>query len=206
MKKLLIAVAMTGALTAPAAAADILRQNPPLLADPVAARIFDWSGFYLGGNLGYGWSQLGGIKPQGIVGGPHIGYNYQFLGGFMVGAEADLSLSGIDRTLGALRAKVDNFGSVRARIGYAVDRMLFYATGGWAWGRGTIAVGGVADRHTHNGWVLGLGAEAAITQNITARVEYLRLNLGAETYATIVGPIRSDLDTSILRLGLSYKF
>jgi outer membrane immunogenic protein len=84
--------------------------------------------------------------------------------------------------------------------------MLFYATGGWAWGRGTILIGGVSSHQTHSGWVLGLGAEYGITQNVTARVEYLRLNLGAETYATIVGPIRTDLDAGILRLGLNYKF
>lgn len=205
MKKLLLAAAATVALAAPVGAADVLRQ-PPLTSDPVAARIFDWSGFYLGGNVGYGWTNLGGIDPRGVVGGVQVGYNYQFQGGFTLGAEADAMLSGIDRTVGAFRAKADGFSSIRARVGYAVDRMLFYATGGWAWGRGTISVGGVSDRQTHSGWVLGLGAEFGITQNVTARVEYLRLNLGAETYATIVGPIRTDLDTGILRLGLNYKF
>jgi outer membrane immunogenic protein len=54
--------------------------------------------------------------------------------------------------------------------------------------------------------VFGLGAEAGITPNLTARVEYLRLNLGSETYATVVGPVRTDFDTNILRMGMNYKF
>jgi hypothetical protein len=53
---------------------------------------------------------------------------------------------------------------------------------------------------------VGLGtASARHAEHHRAR-EYLRLNLGAETYATIVGPVRTEIDTNILRVGMSYKF
>jgi outer membrane immunogenic protein len=127
-------------------------------------------------------------------------------GGFLLGAEADLSAANVTGSAGPFSGSLDYFGSIRGRIGYAVDRMLFYGTVGWAWGRGTVANGGLSDRHGHFGWTWGVGVEGAITQNLIARVEYLRLNLAAETYATIVGPVRTDLDTNILRVGMSYKF
>ena len=206
MKKLLIAAAVA-VLATNAMAADFPRRAPgPIYADPVANRVFDWSGFYLGGNLGYGWGNIAGISTGGIVGGIHGGYNYMWAGGFLLGAEADLSLTNVTGSAGPMSASLDYFGTLRGRIGFAVDRMLFYGTVGWAWGHGTIANGGLSDRQAHGGWTLGIGVEGAITQNLVARVEYLRLNLGAETYATIVGPVRTELDTNILRVGMSYKF
>ena len=206
MKKLLIAAAVAGLATS-AMAADFPQRAPgPIYADPVAARIFDWSGFYLGGNLGYGWGNMAGINTGGFLGGVHGGYNYMWPGGFLIGAEADLSLSGVTGSAGPMNASLDYFNTIRGRIGFAVDRMLFYGTVGWGWGRGTLANGGLSDRRAHGGWTFGVGVEGNITQNLIPRVEYLRLNLGAETYATIVGPVRTEIDTNILRVGMSYKF
>jgi outer membrane immunogenic protein len=188
-------------------AADFPRRGPgPIYADPLAARIFDWSGFYLGGNVGYGWGNMAGINTGGFLGGVHGGYNYMWAGGLVIGAEADLSLTNITGSAGPMTASLDYFNTIRGRIGFAVDRMLFYGTVGWGWGRGTLANGGLTDRKAHGGWTYGIGVEGAITQNLVARVEYLRLNLGAETYATIVGPVRTEIDTGILRVGMSYKF
>ncbi len=91
MKKLLIAAAVA-VLATNAMAADFPRRAPgPIYADPVAARIFDWSGFYLGGNVGYGWGNMAGISTGGFLGGVHGGYNYMWPSGFLIGAEADLS-------------------------------------------------------------------------------------------------------------------
>jgi outer membrane immunogenic protein len=205
MKKLLFAATLS-VLATSASAADLPRRAPGKILDPVAVRLFDWSGFYVGGNIGYGWGDLGGLNPKGFVGGGQVGYNYMFPGGFLIGAEADLSLSGMKQTAGALQSKVDHFGTIRGRIGYAVDSMLFYGTAGWGWGRGTISVGGIADSKTHSGWTYGVGLEAGLLPHVTARIEYLRLNLGAETYATVVGPIRSDVDTNLVRVGMNYKF
>jgi opacity protein-like surface antigen len=45
-----------------------------------------------------------------------------------------------------------------------------------------------------------------IAPNITARLEYLYADLGKETYASVGGPVRVNYDTSIVRMGMNYKF
>jgi outer membrane immunogenic protein len=113
MKKILLgaAVAMLG--IAPALAADMApryTKAPP----PMVAAVYSWTGFYIGGNVGYGWfdrnSTLAdtgtpaffaatiaagalppvyGVNPRGAVGGGQIGYNWQ-AGMWVFGVEADI--------------------------------------------------------------------------------------------------------------------
>ena len=79
----------------------------PALAAPEAAPIFNWTGFYIGGHLGGGWSDdsakaaltgAGAFDPavignnaSGIVGGGQIGYNWQFTSNWLLGIEGDFS-------------------------------------------------------------------------------------------------------------------
>lgn len=206
MKRLVVAAAAAAFATA-ASAADVVRGPAPIYSDPVAARLFDWSGFYFGGNVGYGWGDALGINASGFLGGFQAGYNYMYSSGLLLGAEADVTLSAIDGTTpGGVTVRNQYMTTLRGRLGFAVDRMLFYGTAGWGLASGVVTIGGGTDRRLHNGLVFGLGAEAGITPNWTARVEYLRLNLSSETYATVVGPIRTDFDTNILRVGMNYKF
>jgi outer membrane immunogenic protein len=155
MKKILV-VAIAGAALcgAPALAADMAVKAPP---SPVVALPYSWTGFYIGGDIGYGWGRSTGVlndgtfntapvpysaDPSGIIGGGFAGYNYQ-INQFIVGIEADwqgagLSGSGIGTCCGGLSytmdTKVSNYGSVRGRLGFAMDRWMVFATGGWAWG------------------------------------------------------------------------
>jgi outer membrane immunogenic protein len=207
MRRGLILGAATAAALAGAHAADYPPRRPgPLYADPAAAQLFDWSGFYLGGHVGYGWASAVGVDASGFLGGFQGGYNFLYTNGVLLGLEADLTLSAIEGSTGGVTVRNEYMGTIRGRLGFAVDRMLFYGTAGWGMGRGVVSIGGATDHRTHSGWALGLGAEAGITPNITARIEYLRLNLGSQTYATVVGPMRTDFDTNILRMGMNYKF
>src|SRR5438132_3427955 len=80
---------------------------------PEAPAVYDWTGFYIGGNIGYAFGgqdtvgvdeELGGahtffgkvgdLHLSGIYGGPEIGYNFQ-AGQVVFGAEADFEFSGI---------------------------------------------------------------------------------------------------------------
>jgi outer membrane immunogenic protein len=87
-----------------------------------------------------------------------------------------------------------------------MDRFLVYGTGGLAYGRGDLAMGGLKNEQTHLGWTIGAGFEAMIAPNITARLEYLYADLGRETYTTVLGPTRVGFDTNIVRTALNYKF
>jgi len=204
MKRLLVAAAAV-AIASAASAADLARRPAPIYADPVVARLFDWSGFYFGGHVGYGLDTAAGVDARGFLGGFQAGYNYQFSGGLVLGAEADATLAAIDGTAGGITVQNEYMGTLRARLGFAVDRMLFYGTAGWALTSAVVTAGGGSDRQMLSGLVWGLGAEAGITPNLTARVEYLRYNLGAQTFNTGGGPVRTDFDTNIVRVGMNYK-
>jgi outer membrane autotransporter protein len=140
-------------------AADIPLKAPP-------APVFDWTGFYVGGNAACGWADhtLSNVttdeppnaiysqNSSGCFGGGQIGYNYQLSNRFVLGIEADadwgkISDNGSVQELGGGAAEaamtytqnLTSFGTVRGRVGYAFDRFLPYVTAGWAWGRSNLS-------------------------------------------------------------------
>ena len=114
----------------------------------------------------------------------------------------------------------DYFGTVRARAGFAFDRALIYATGGFAYGGGapgsTCSIGafyyGDSGDDTHTGWTLGGGVEYAFTDNLTAKVEGLYVNLdrgGNDVFDPVSGvifPAQENIEFGVVRAGLNYKF
>ena len=208
MKKILLSsVALLGLATG-AMAADLPSRRAPA---PVIAAVpvFTWTGFYVGVNAGYGWNTndsitIGGVRfdiddEGGFVGGAQAGYNYQ-IGSFVVGLEGDIQYAdfgGDDDLILADGTVVgfdrsDWFGTVRARAGVAFDRALIYATGGFAF----------ADDAT--GWTVGGGLEYAFTNNLSAKVEGLYVNLDQDDNS-IFG-IDSDAEFGVVRAGLNYRF
>jgi outer membrane immunogenic protein len=104
-----IAAVSTVALMQIASAADLPVKAPP----PIVAPAYNWTGFYVGGNIGYSWGKadstfdipslaaLGlpvvfsdSLKPNGIIGGGQIGYNWQASPNWVLGIEADFQGSG----------------------------------------------------------------------------------------------------------------
>ncbi|MBX9847504.1 MAG: outer membrane beta-barrel protein [Xanthobacteraceae bacterium] len=154
-----VATALFGASLLPAAAADLPARGPasvPAAYMPVAT----WTGFYIGGNAGYGWGDQtlsfsgagssGSIEASasGFVGGGQIGYNWQ-TGNWVFGVEADIqgttakdtltggvTIAGVATTV-AVENKIDYLGTVRGRLGYAGGTWMAYFTGGWAYAGGT---------------------------------------------------------------------
>jgi outer membrane immunogenic protein len=126
--------------------------------------------------------------------------------------------------------KLDWFGTGRARIGAGGDRFLFYVTGGAAVGEikadyisaGTLFFAPPSVSASASvkrvGWVVGGGVEAHLTDNLTAKLEYLYMDLGsfADTLiasgsqgtatATVTTSFTSRFTDSIVRVGLNYKF
>ena len=75
----------------------------------------------------------------------------------------------------------------RGRIGYAQDNWLLYATGGGALANventiASVAVGEISDKQWHWGWTAGGGVEVKLTQDWTAKVEYLYVGLQDKSY------------------------
>lgn len=168
---------------------------------------------------------------DGFVGGAHAGYNFQF-GSIVIGAEADIEATGLNggRSYTFVDAfgnqytvqsghEIDWQGSVRGRIGFALDRTLIYATGGLAFAdfkNGGAAVAGPFGTHFAGndngvewGWAVGAGAEYAFTNFLTARVEYRYTNFdrGGNRFNDAAFKNGDDeVDFHTVRAGVSYKF
>lgn len=170
----------------------------------------------------------------GLVGGT-AGFNFQS-GQIVYGIEGDwdwADISGsssnttstidpalICGTAGALACRYQTssnwLSTIRGRVGYAFDRVMIYATGGGAAGdvKATFSNPNTgftgSTNSTEWGWTAGGGIEAALTENITAKVEYLFVDLqNGNCSPTICGggtAVPVSFDASIVRAGLNFKF
>jgi len=166
------------------------------------------------------------LDATGFVGGGQVGYNWQISRNWLIGFETDLQFSGIDgdsSTTGVFPAgqtppqfrltaeeQLKWFGTVRARLGFVIDRFMIFGTGGLAYGRtdaaarisqlgggGATAFGGFggtsllcqadavclagSGSQTSIGRAAGFGFEWALWQNMTFKAEYLHIDLGDQT-------------------------
>jgi len=231
MKSTFLAVAMLFGLASGAAGADAVIDEV-IVVDTA----YNWSGVYVGAQVGYAWgdSELelpddpvtSNPEPNGILGGAYLGYNAQLANGIVVGVEADFAFADLHDSDGlfgpggvplgdqAFEVEVNWSAAVRARLGYAAGRFLPFIAGGVAFAdvehegfsAPDASVGGGND--TFVGWTIGAGAEYAFTDNLIARAEYRYTDFGSEDYAETdnFAAHRVDLKTNDIRLGISYKF
>ena len=203
MSKLLLgAVAGTALLlSAPVFAADLNEPIPqaPYAAPMVTSSAFDWTGAYVGANVGYTWANQAagaGKDHDGVVGGVFAGYNYQMPNNIVVGGEGEVAYGGADPL-------ATWTGAVRGRAGYAFDNILVYGTVGGLVGQGEMKTGSGDETRTHVGYQVGAGIEAALTTNVTARAEYLYTDTNERNYDS---GNKGDLDGNTVKLGVGYKF
>jgi outer membrane immunogenic protein len=214
-----VAAAMVGAIAStPLLAADAPSQQPWATPNRVAAA---WQGFYVGAHAGYTWARYDATLSPGLTnfsieapsfsGGVFAGLNFQVAPQFVTGFEADVTIfdpSGSAAVGGALYRAATNWqGTLRARAGMTFDNFLLYGTAGLA--LASIEFGGPfgSTERTKFGWALGAGVEARITDQISARLEYVYTNFGRDDYALgIVQRVTGDLDTHTLRVGVGYRF
>jgi outer membrane immunogenic protein len=207
----------------PASAADLPRGTVPYKAPAyMPAAGYNWTGFYLGLNGGGGWgdsewSAVGsGNDPSGGMIGGTAGYNWQGVGTpWVFGLEGDIAWTSFKDSFTcsagvSCETKNNWLGTVRGRVGYSINRIMPYVTGGVAFGdidaRGT-GFAGASD--TTVGWTIGLGVEAAIVDKWTAKLEYLYADIGDMTCsAAACGGTATNVDLSvnILRAGVNYRF
>lgn len=214
------------AVTKQASSADL---SPGPIATPaVAPAGYNWNGLYLGLNAGAAFgtdtttASGGGVAAAasanipGFIGGAQIGVNYQ-TGAVVWGFEADFDASTQNQSLAsgvlAGTSQMPWFGTLRGRLGVAFDRLLIYGTAGGAAGElksnFTIPAGPTSTTVTYGTWTAGGGFEYGITDNLSARVEYLYFdtdNVGTGTIGPPTTTITSRLKENLVRAGLNYRF
>ncbi|WP_420960021.1 outer membrane protein [Brucella sp. IR073] len=211
LKTLALATAALLPLTISAMAADAIVDQPPEPAAPVeAAPQYTWAGGYTGLYGGYGWGKfgtdsVGDIKDNNGKAGAYAGWNWQN-GNIVYGVEGDAGYSWLKEEKAGLEAKQGFEGSLRGRLGYAMDPALLYVTGGVAGSNVELDNGLDNEKKFRAGWTVGAGAEAFITQNIVGRVEYRYSDFGKKDYDLGAASVESDLKTHDVRLGVGYKF
>jgi len=183
-------------------------------------------------------SRTGKFDLEGIFGGAQAGYNFQN-GAFVFGLEADISASDIKTSgdnalldaglvqLGTVSASVDWFGTARGRVGYLLDdSVMVYATGGLAFGDVTSSMGltvaccdSVASKSdVQVGYTVGGGVEAATSNNVSVKLEYLYVDLGSQDIFSQEIPTigiltrnvtacgRCDIAFHTVRVGVNWHF
>jgi outer membrane immunogenic protein len=188
---------------------------------------YNWTGFYVGANGGYGWGHsqwtdptslvtTGNFNIKGAVFGGTLGYNYQ-LGSIVLGVEGDYDWSNIKGSTlavcgGTIGCETKNtwLATVRGRVGYAFDRWLPYLTGGLAYGNIKAVSDLGTDTSTKAGYAVGAGLEYAFMGNWSAKLEYLYVHLADGTCNVACGapvaPVDVKFNTNLIRAGLNYKF
>src|SRR5436190_20346549 len=123
-----------------------------------------WAGPYLGANLGYAWGSVdhNPTKPSGFAGGAQAGVNWQ-TGPWVLGGEGDIQVTGAEDTLAPWKFSNPWFGTVRGRAGYAFSNVLFYGTGGLAFGELRGETFSLSESHSSAGWTVGVGTEFYLT-------------------------------------------
>jgi outer membrane immunogenic protein len=203
-----------------ASAADLNHYTPaPAAPANVVAYAFSWTGAYVGANIGANFANIstpfGNGNSTGFAGGLQAGYLWQN-GNIVYGLEADLDGMTNNKSFGfttggnnyTQRERQDLQFGVRGRLGYAVDRFLPFVSAG-------VTFANINSRFTNNttgfsasttrlqtGFQLGAGLEYAITNNWTARTEYLYSDYGHFSGAGE----RHYANDNALRFSINYKF
>jgi opacity protein-like surface antigen len=223
------------------AMASELRHAIPEYRAPAAN--YDWTGFYVGAHVGSSRTKTtasaidaatgvsvvpANVSPPDWHGGIQVGYDYMTPSRVVLGVTADVS-SGSRQTAtaadtsgtSAIELNVFDTQTVRARLGFAADNVLFYGTGGWAWssnqhvraqltGALNLATAGTAEAVNKylSGWTAGGGVAYAFAQNWNVFAEYRHVSYGTSSIALPFSQLwtTSKTEVSSIGFGVNYKF
>lgn len=175
------------------------------------------TGVYAGALLGYSIDQLDTasdfkITSDGLFGGAMIGF--QVDGGPVVyGIEADIGLKNVSASASdgeySVKASSDYLGSVRARLGLDAGPAIIYGTAGLAYTNAELSLSGPENaKADDNVWgvVYGAGIDLNMTANTFVRLEALQYQFDDVTFNFAGGSASTDLNQSVVRAGLGFKF
>jgi outer membrane immunogenic protein len=228
----LLAVTLASvAALASANAADLAVKAPVYKAPP--AYYPSWAGLYIGGHVGGAWSSLDvnafdedrntfKNNTSGVFGGGTIGYNFQ-TGNWVYGAEVDLGAMGLSHSTAnpvdsTIISKTSSsfYADATARLGYAFDKTLIYAKGGYAFYDGPISITDTGNPATSSatgisGWTVGGGVEYKIAPAWSVKAEYQYFDFGNSGLGIVDSPAFTDhfdnkLTVHTVKGGVNYHF
>lgn len=235
MKNLIIATAVAVVVGQGSAIAADMAPRTYTKVPPIQS-VYNWTGLYAGVHIGAAWGRSIFSDPatpgfslnnkfNGVLGGAQVGYNIQ-TGPWVFGVEADISGSGVSgRTIDQVfvgdiyRTRIDWMATLTGRVGFAMDRTLFYAKGGGAlmearyeytpisFGDNTLTSASA----TRGGYTVGGGVEYGMTPNWTARLEYSYVDfgrIGNVTLQPIASGFVATIDTNmhVVKAAANYRF
>jgi outer membrane immunogenic protein len=227
LKALLAGVALVALMSNAASATDLLAADkrpvrPPSIGFLNPTPAYNWAGFYVGFNAGYGLGHADQIftptsttpaswklDPDGTLLGGVVGYNWQ-AGNILAGIEGDWAWALINGTgsgcINGCYTTVNSLGTLRGRVGYIWGKYMPYLTGGLAWGHIEAGQPGVVSNSWQPGFTVGGGIEALFAPNWSVKAEYLMVRLNDSSYTATTPVTVTVRDIRILRAGINYHF
>jgi outer membrane immunogenic protein len=180
-------------------------------------------------------------NPEGVAYGFQAGYDYQLNNRFVLGIEFDyselvmekkrqsgpvLTTIGFPRTFDfSNKVEVDHMLSLRPKLGFSFNKTLVYVTAGYAWTSAEFSSDVISSTNyskvgktskTLNSAIFGAGIEHKYFDNVSIKLEYLKVNGDERSYTTVDRPgnafpgfvekFNVDLDYDIIRAGINYRF
>ncbi|MEI2635445.1 MAG: outer membrane beta-barrel protein [Methylotenera sp.] len=177
-------------------------------------------------------------SPSGVGFGVQLGYDYQLANKFVLGLEADYTKLNMDESRQTApityafgldysfsnKVDVDHVFSLRPKLGYAFDNTMIYATVGYAWTSADFSSDLLSNVNyskvgkkskTLGSAIFGIGAEHKFFDNISMKLEYLKINGDDTSYTTVyrtsafpgyIETFNVDLDYDVIRAGINYRF
>jgi outer membrane immunogenic protein len=227
MKKFLLGTVALVAMATSASAADLAARPYTKAPAPMMVAMYDWSGFYIGANGGYGSSRKcwdfttpagaflgaeGCHDATGAVAGGQIGYRWQ-ASAWVFGLEAQYDWADLRGSNASLiapaftnRTRIDSFGLFTGQVGYAFNNALLYVKGGAAVVDdrfnaastfGNVLLATTGDQFRWGGTV-GVGLEYGFAPNWSLGFEYDRLFMGDKA-VTFATPAGAFFGTDRIR-------
>lgn len=242
MKTYLLAAAAVVTISSGASATDLLSKKILATVPATMSKLHEWNGSYFGINAGFlnsnsdithiyfdGYPSPGDdgqLDMNGNLIGGQLGYNYQ-TGNIILGLEGDFAFTNVTGNhlfeFGGnpvmLDGQLKSIGTVRARFGYAIDQLLIFVTGGFAYASTEAKLTSIvppvitaSGSQSYSGYTIGGGVEYGLNKNWSAKAEYLYADFGKRSHTYVftsdVAQAAADtsLESNILRIGLNYKY
>ncbi|MEN5298713.1 outer membrane protein [Brucella sp. TWI559] len=196
------------AFSGPSFAADIMDNTDYTYNEPAASGSHDWSGNYIGAQIGASSSRVPGpfTNRTGLLGGAVIGKNMQS-GNLVFGGELEGNFAEAEHRIGNGGSLQQSWnGNAKGKVGYAIDKTLIYGTAGYGVTKFKAKDATTSAPGWQGGALIGAGVEQAISGPISVKAEYdfQRFN---DVKSKVNGVTQyNNLKNHSIKAGVNYRF